>query len=132
VSRFRPIHLIRYGLPAAILLAGVIVILAGTGGVASAAGSFLIGVAVMVYLVNVLARLAIASQRDRDTEQQARDEFARSGRWEVPPARGGHGQGRPAGIGDPNVTASSVHRQPLRRPLGRSQRPRGSRHRSEH
>ena len=72
----KPIHLIRYGLPAAIALAGVIVLIAGSGHpIPTAAGVTLIGVALLVVLVNVLARLTISSQDDRDREQQARERF---------------------------------------------------------
>ena len=109
---FRPIHLIRYGVPVAILLAGVLLMVVGAGAIANAAGIVLVGVAFMVYLVNVLARLAIASQRDRELEQEARERFARSRRPEQP--------------------ASSVERQPRRRLAGRAERPLGARQRSEH
>jgi hypothetical protein len=84
VTGFRPIHLVRYGLPGAILLAGVLVIVVGSGAIAAAAGIVLIGISFLVYLVDVLARLAIASQLDRDREQRARERFARTGRWDAP------------------------------------------------
>jgi len=120
--RVKPIYLIRYGLPGAILLAGVIVILVGTGAIATAAGIVLIGVAFMVYLVNVLARLAIASQEDRDREQRARDQFAASRRRDIPASSVEHRDAPPG----------SVERQFRRRPPGRSQRPGGGRQRSQH
>jgi hypothetical protein len=73
----RPIHLIRYGLPAAIALAGIVVIVIGSGHpIATAAGVTLIGVALLVLLVNVFARLSISSQDDREREQQARERSA--------------------------------------------------------
>jgi len=118
----RPIHLVRYGLPGAILLAGLILILGGSGEIASAAGEVLIGVSVMVLLVNVLARLAIASQRDRDREQRARDRFGRNGQWEAPSSRSPHRE----------APADSVERQPRRRSPGRPKRPPSARQRSEH
>jgi hypothetical protein len=77
----KPVYLIRYGLPGLILLAGVIVIAVGSGNIATAAGIVLIGVSALVFAVNVLARLAISSQDDREREQQARDEFSWTGRW---------------------------------------------------
>jgi hypothetical protein len=79
----KPIHLIRYGLPVAIALAGLIVLIVGSGhGVSVAAGIALIGVALLVVLVNLLARLSISSQDDREREQRARERFAREGRWQ--------------------------------------------------
>ena len=112
VTGLSPIHLVRYGLPGAILLAGVLVIVVGSDAIATAAGVVLIGVSFMVYLVDVLARLAITSQDDRDREQRARARFARTGRWDEPP--------------------KSVECKPGGRPAGRSERPRRARQRSQH
>jgi hypothetical protein len=112
VRRFQPIHLIRYGVPGAILLAGVLLIAVGSGAIASAAGIVLIGISFLVYLVDVLARLAITSQLDRDREERARERFARTGRWDAP--------------------AKSVECEPRGRALGRSERPRRARQRSQH
>jgi len=87
--RLKPVYLIRYGLPGLILLAGVIVIAVGSGSIATAAGIVLIGVSALVFAVNVLARLAISSQDDREREQQARDEFSWTGHWpDRPPTAG--------------------------------------------
>ena len=77
----KPIHLVRYGVPAVIALAGVITIIVGSSSVATAGGIALIGVAVLVYGIGILARLSVSSQRDRDREQRARDEFSRTGHW---------------------------------------------------
>jgi hypothetical protein len=77
----RPIHLVRYGLPAAILVAGIVVIAVGSGASTKVLGIVLVGVALLVFGVNVLARLTISSQVDRDREQQARERFTREGRW---------------------------------------------------
>lgn len=77
----KPIHIIRYGVPALIALAGVVVIVVGSGTVATAAGIALIGVAVLVFGINFLARLTVSSQDEREREQRAREEFSRTGRW---------------------------------------------------
>ena len=82
----KPIHLVRYGLPIAIAIAGIVLMIVGSGSIALAAGFVLIGDAAAVFTVNVLARLTISSQDDRDREQQAREIFARTGRW--PESRG--------------------------------------------
>jgi hypothetical protein len=83
--RLKPIHLLRYGLPAAITVVGVVLFCIG-GSIANAAGITAIGVAVMVVGVNLFARMTIASHRDRDREERARENYARTGRWEDPPA----------------------------------------------
>jgi hypothetical protein len=77
----KAIHLVRYGVPAGIALAGVITIVAGSSSVATAAGIALIGAAVLVYEIGILARLSVSSQHERDREQFAREEFSRTGRW---------------------------------------------------
>jgi len=67
--------------PVAIVLAGVVVIVIGSGSTSTPFGVVLVGVGLLVFLVDVLARLSISSQYDRDREQQAREEFLRHGRW---------------------------------------------------
>ena len=41
----------------------------------------LIGSAGMVLLVNLLFRLSLVSNREREQEERARDEFERAGHW---------------------------------------------------
>ena len=112
MTGFSPIHLVRYGLPGAILLAGILAIVLGSDAIATSLGIVLIGISFLVYLVDVLARLAIASQLDRDREQRARDRFARTGRWDAP--------------------AKSVECHAGDRAAGGLARPRRARRRSQH
>jgi uncharacterized membrane protein YoaK (UPF0700 family) len=63
--------LVRYGLPAAIFVAGVVLVAVG-GDAAVGAGIVLIGVAALVLLANLLFRLSIQSQRDREREEERR------------------------------------------------------------
>jgi hypothetical protein len=63
--------LLRIGLPAAIAVAGVILIVSG-GDAAVGAGVVLIGVAGLVVLANLFIRLSIQSQRDREREEDRR------------------------------------------------------------
>jgi hypothetical protein len=76
----RGVTLVRIWLPAAIGLAGLILIVVGDS-VARGAGIVLTGVATLVVLANVLVRLGFQSERDREREQQNRRFFARHGRW---------------------------------------------------
>jgi hypothetical protein len=57
---------VRVVLPVAIALAGVILMTVGAGSVA-ALGALLVGIAGLVVLVNVLARMSISSQSDRES-----------------------------------------------------------------
>lgn len=61
----------RIGLPAAIFVAGVVLIAIG-GDAPLGAGIVLIGVAGLVVLANVMMRLALQSQRDRAEEERRR------------------------------------------------------------
>lgn len=71
--------LVRYGIPLAMVIAGIACLIAG--GDAAGTGVVLIGSAGIVLLINVLFRLSLASNRERDEEERAREEFDRSGRW---------------------------------------------------
>jgi hypothetical protein len=73
---------VRVGLPVLLVAAGVVGLIVGHGSTSAAgAGVVLIGVALMVILINWLYRLSIASNRDREREEEAREHFDRTGRW---------------------------------------------------
>lgn len=71
---------VRVVLPAAIAIVGVVLVIVG-GDAARGAGVVLVGVAALVVLANLLMRLGIASERDREREEARREEFSRRGRW---------------------------------------------------
>jgi Flp pilus assembly protein TadB len=63
--------LVRVALPAAIALAGVVLLVIG-GDAATGAGIVLVGVAAIVVLANLFIRLALRSERDREREEERR------------------------------------------------------------
>jgi hypothetical protein len=67
------VKLFRIGLPAAILVAGIILIAIG-GDAPLGAGIVLIGVAGLVALGNVLMQLGLQSERDRADEERRREQ----------------------------------------------------------
>ncbi|MGH2877431.1 MAG: hypothetical protein ACRDNJ_09810 [Solirubrobacteraceae bacterium] len=80
----------RVGLPVAIALAGVALIvigharysnLASAQSLESAAGVALLIVALMVWMINWLFRMSVHSNADREREERAREHFDRTGRW---------------------------------------------------
>ncbi len=75
------LRLTRYGLPAAILLAGVVlaVVVPGETGLDALVG--LTGVCACVVLLNLLLRLGVHGDRDRDRESAAREYYDAHGRW---------------------------------------------------
>jgi hypothetical protein len=72
---------VRYALPAVIVLTGLVLSIVGESNAVVGAGVALTGVGVLVALLNVLMRLGIASSRDREREEEARRYFDRHGRW---------------------------------------------------
>jgi hypothetical protein len=70
---------VRYGIPLAMTIAGIVCLV--HGGDVAGTGVVLIGSAGIVLLINVLFRLSLVSNREREQEERARDEFDRSGRW---------------------------------------------------
>jgi energy-converting hydrogenase Eha subunit C len=72
------IHAIRYGIPLALLVAGVVVA-AVADSVAAAALFF--SAASAILLLNVLYRIGVQGDRERDREEEARAYFDKHGRW---------------------------------------------------
>jgi drug/metabolite transporter (DMT)-like permease len=70
----------RIWLPLAIAVAGVVLILTG-GDAADGAGVLLIGVAGLVVFANLMLRLSLSSERDREQEEANREFFSRTGHW---------------------------------------------------
>jgi uncharacterized membrane protein YoaK (UPF0700 family) len=74
------VNVVRYGLPALIFLAGVVV--SGTQGrVGIAAGAMFVSAATAVLLTSFLLRMSIEGERDRDREEAARRYFDEHGHW---------------------------------------------------
>jgi hypothetical protein len=59
---------------------GAVLVIAG-GDVAQGAGVVLVGVAGLVVVANLMIRLAIRSQDDREREEEQRRYFSEHGRW---------------------------------------------------
>ena len=71
--------LVRYGIPLAMTVAGIVCLV--VGGDAAGSGVVLIGSAGIVLLINLLFRLSLVSNRERQEEEHAREEFERTGHW---------------------------------------------------
>jgi hypothetical protein len=70
---------VRYGIPLALLVAGVVI--AATSGSGVVAGAMFVSAATAVLLLNVLYRIGVQGDRDRDREEEARRFFDEHGRW---------------------------------------------------
>jgi hypothetical protein len=74
------LQIVRYGIPLALFLAGVVV--AGTSGrIGLAAGAMFISAATAVLLLNVIYRIGVEGDKDRSREEDARRFFDEHGRW---------------------------------------------------
>ena len=73
---------VRIWLPAAILVAGVVLVIVRGGDETSLDGAAALwGAGLSVALLNWLHRMGVAGDRARDAEDQARDYFDRHGHW---------------------------------------------------
>ena len=71
---------IRYGIPLVLLIAGVIVS-ATAGGVGVAAGALFFSAGSAILLLNVLYRIGVQGDKERDREEAARRYFDEHGHW---------------------------------------------------
>ncbi len=71
---------VRYGVPAALVVAGVALLIAGGSG-PTGVGVVLVGGAVIVFGLNAFLRWSMSEQADRDREEAARAHFRAHGRW---------------------------------------------------
>jgi hypothetical protein len=71
---------LRIGLPVAIAVAGVVLLVVGDDA-GRGAGIVLVGVAGLVVLANLFVRLSLRSADDREREARRRDRFSERGRW---------------------------------------------------
>ena len=80
---------VRYGIPAALVLAGFVILFTVDGALRWEGWAMCIGAGLSVLLLNWLFRLGSAGDRERDEEAAARDFYSAHGHWpdEPPPAR---------------------------------------------
>jgi hypothetical protein len=76
-----PVNAVRYGLPAALILAGFAVLLVDDSARRFDGFAMLAGAGLSVALLNALFRFGTAGDRDREQEDRARDFFSEHGRW---------------------------------------------------
>jgi hypothetical protein len=72
---------IRYGLPAALIVAGFAILAFTDGTVRWEGWAMCVGAGLSVLLVNVLFRMGARGDQERDAEEAAREYFAKHGHW---------------------------------------------------
>ncbi len=71
-------HAVRYGIPLVLLIAGVVV---GAAAESVAGAALFFSAASAVLLLNVLYRIGVQGDKERDREDDARAYFDKHGRW---------------------------------------------------
>jgi hypothetical protein len=71
------VNAVRYGIPGVLLVAGMVVWAMGS----IAAGAMFISAATAVLLLNLLFRIGVEGDKERDREEAARRYFDEHGRW---------------------------------------------------
>jgi hypothetical protein len=74
----KPVHLVRWGLPLALIVAGVLILLQTD---IEGVGEALIAAAICTVIANLLFRFGFSDQTDRDREEEAREFYDRHGHW---------------------------------------------------
>jgi len=113
---------VRVWLPVAIVAGGVVAIVASGGSEAGWEGGVaIIAAGASVWLLNVIFRVGVQGERDRDEEDAARDFYGEHGYWpdEAPPPAA---EPPPQHRADPHHTATHP-RHPPGRPSGPARRP---------
>ena len=72
---------VRYGIPAALVLAGFVCLFVADGNQAAEGWALFTGAGLAVLVVNLLLRIGVEGDRDRDREEEAREYFTKHGRW---------------------------------------------------
>jgi hypothetical protein len=76
------LKLVRTWLPVAIILAGfALTVVTGFSETGVEGGALLVSAGLSVWLINVLYRVGVRGDRERDEEDQARAYFAEHGHW---------------------------------------------------
>ena len=71
---------IRYILPAAVTIAGLVVMAIGSE-IDLEGGASIVGAGLAIFFLNWLFRVGVTGDRERDAEDAAREYFDRHGRW---------------------------------------------------
>lgn len=75
-----PLRTIRYILPAAVVIAGVVVMAMGSESDLEG-GASIVSAGLAIYFLNWLFRIGASGDRERDAEDRAREFYDRHGRW---------------------------------------------------
>lgn len=72
---------IRYGIPAAMIIGGIVLALVGSGDQGIEGFAMAVGGGLAVLLLNILYRVGVRGEAEREEEEAARTFYAEHGRW---------------------------------------------------
>lgn len=90
--------IIRYGLGAVMVCAGIVLLIISPAGLGFDGFALAVGGGLSVVLFNVLFRLGLSSEADREEEERARNYFDEHGEWPEDKPREGRRWTLPAGV----------------------------------
>lgn len=85
---------VRYGIPAAMIIGGVVLAVVGSGDQGIEGFAMAVGGGLSVLLLNVLYRVGVKGEGEREQEEAARAYYAEHGRWPEEPDEGEDAVGR--------------------------------------
>ncbi len=89
---------VRYGLGTVMVLGGVVMLIVSPAGLGFDGFAMAVGGGLSVVLFNLLFRMGLASEKDREDEERARDYFDEHGEWPEDTPSQGRRWTLPAGV----------------------------------
>ena len=105
------VSLVRYGIPAALIVAGLVLLPVDSGGTGVEAWALFTGAGLAVLLLNLLYRVGVSGDVDRDREEKAREYLAEHGRWPDEEERPARRWRLPEGVATPESEAEEQRRR---------------------
>ena len=75
------LNVVRYGIPLVLIVAGIVFAVVDHEGTGAETWAMFTGACVSVLLLNVLFRMGVEGDHDRDREERAREYFDEHGHW---------------------------------------------------
>ncbi len=77
---------VRYWLPAIVVIGGVFAMVLGPPDSGPEGGAAIVGAGLAIWVINLLFRIGVSGERDREAEDRARRYFDEHGHWPDEPA----------------------------------------------
>jgi hypothetical protein len=78
---------VRYWLPGLVVVGGIFAMALGPSDGGVEGGAAIVGAGLAIWVINLLFRIGVSGERERDAEERARRYFDEHGHWPDEPAR---------------------------------------------